>query len=368
MQNVKNKTNEQKQIAIVPSIGHDFESMFIEKNTFFSSGEGRNPICIVREILETKGINLVDATKMQQLSKGNVVLFFGNIDVKLLSKFKDFINVYIAFEPPAVDITHEEKNLVYLKKYFDYILSWNDDLVDGDMFIKFNYCVDFFKYSPLTSFENKNLLTNISGKKQSKHPDELYSKRLEVINYFEEHSKQDFEFWGTGWDNREHKNYRGMSSSKADIYKNYRFAICFENQKNLNGYVTEKIWDCFICKVVPIYWGASNIEQYIPRGCYVNYCDFENIDSLITYLKGVTKEEYLNYIENIENFLNSNKIDEFKGAAFSDTIVGLLENKKKTQVNHIRIIFLELFKARMRIANSIQTHGYTGIIKKIFKK
>ena len=40
------------------------------------------------------------------------------------------------------------------------------------------------------------------------------------------------------------------------------------------GYMTEKIWDSFKAKTVPVYWGASNIEEYVPKNCFIDYRDF----------------------------------------------------------------------------------------------
>uniref|UniRef100_UPI00404791C4 hypothetical protein n=1 Tax=Aliarcobacter sp. TaxID=2321116 RepID=UPI00404791C4 len=39
----------------------------------------------------------------------------------------------------------------------------------------------------------------ISGNKKVNHPLELYSKRLESIEWFENNHPQDFEFYGMGW-------------------------------------------------------------------------------------------------------------------------------------------------------------------------
>ena len=47
--------------------------------------------------------------------------------------------------------------------------------------------------------------------------------------------------------------------------QHYRFYICYENTEGVEDYITEKIFDCFAAGFVPIYWGASNIEKYIPK-------------------------------------------------------------------------------------------------------
>lgn len=51
---------------------------------------------------------------------------------------------------------------------------------------------------------------------------------------------------------------------KIDVIRQYRHAVCFENGA-YPGYITEKIIDCFVAGVVPIYAGAPDLERYIPR-------------------------------------------------------------------------------------------------------
>jgi len=357
--------NTKKSIGIVPSIGHNFEAMFTEKNTFYSEHEGQNPMFILAEVLKQNGIEFYDATKTDSVVDFDLIFYFGNIDTHLLLKYKDLINVYLAFEPPAVDFTNDIYHLRHLSKYFDYILSWNDDLIDGMRFLKLNYCVNFFHYEESDIFESKKLLTNISGCKRSNHKDELYSERLNVINYFESFDQNDFEFWGTGWDKHKYHNYRGLASSKIDIYKNNKFAVCFENQRKLRGYITEKIWDCFICGIVPVYWGAENIDQYISRKCFIDYRDFNDIEQLYDYLKNMPEKEYNNYIMSIKNLLCSNKINAFKPEEFANTILDIIDKDKQVRMNFLKEKILRLFRAKIKVLNSIQTHGYKGVALKL---
>lgn len=96
-----------------------------------------------------------------------------------------------------------------------------------------------------------------------------------------------------------------MPAPKISIVKNYRFCICFENTKGLNGYITEKIFGCFTAGSIPIYWGANNIERFIPKECFIDYRDFQTKEDLYQFIKTMPKEVYQNYIENIRTFLGS---------------------------------------------------------------
>ena len=52
--------------------------------------------------------------------------------------------------------------------------------------------------------------------------------------------------------------------------KNISFAICYENARDIPGYITEKIFDCFFAGCVPIYWGgAPNVTDHIPANTFI---------------------------------------------------------------------------------------------------
>ncbi len=51
--------------------------------------------------------------------------------------------------------------------------------------------------------------------------------------------------------------------SKVDVFRRYRFALVFENQRQ-PGYVTEKFLDCLLDGTVPIYWGDPTLESRLP--------------------------------------------------------------------------------------------------------
>jgi hypothetical protein len=74
---------------------------------------------------------------------------------------------------------------------------------------------------------------------------------------------------------------------------------------NTPGYMTEKIWDSFKAKTVPIYWGASNIEEYVPKNCFIDYRDFRDFKKLESFLMTLNEDQYNEYIHNIEVFFET---------------------------------------------------------------
>jgi hypothetical protein len=54
-----------------------------------------------------------------------------------------------------------------------------------------------------------------------------------------------------------------------NVFNKYKFILCFENSYQ-NGYVTEKIFNCFFAGTIPIYMGAPNILDYFSESCFIN--------------------------------------------------------------------------------------------------
>jgi alpha(1,3/1,4) fucosyltransferase len=254
------------------------------------------------------------------LDKEVAYLVLWNLCPKFLkydfSKFPQEKLILFLWEPPSVEPHIYEKKL---HQHFSKIFTWDDDLVDNKKYFKFYYPVLQKMREDIPAFEQKKLCTLISSNLHSQHPNELYSKREEVILFFEEMGGDDFEFYGRKWEGCGYKNYKGAIEDKGTVLKNYRFAICYENIKEIRGYVTEKIFDCFACGVVPVYWGASNIEDYVPSSCFIDQRKFSSNEELYAFLKKMPKEEYEGYLERIKNFLQSEKASLFSQENFLKT-------------------------------------------------
>ena len=227
-------------------------------------------------------------------------------------------------------------------KFFKHVFTWHDDFVDGEKFIKFNFPQVF---PPAQSFDNvqkSKFCTLIAGNKLVSHPLELYSHRRNAIHWFEKNHPAEFDFYGIGWDqffssnkflnkfvrvlklaktlSSKHPCYRGMIKSKGEVLKDYKFSICYENARDIPGYITEKIFDCFFAGCVPVYWGANNITDHIPKSCFIDKRDFNDYDELYSYMKGMSDSEYQLYQQNISEFLTSNKARLYSAEYFVETV------------------------------------------------
>lgn len=214
--------------------------------------------------------------------------------------------ILIIQEPPVVNPKSYNKKF---HRYFGKILTWNPDLVDNKKYFDFKYPQPIPDKQYCIPFTQKKMFTQISGNKKGIGDNELYSERRKVIDYFETYNN-DFEFYGVGWEKENLKTYKGRTDDKLETLSQYKFSFTFENCSGLKGYVTEKIFDCFFAGTVPIYWGAEDIENYIPEECYIDYRKFNSIEEVVDFCQKLTEEEYEKYRLAAKNYLNGDYFKE----------------------------------------------------------
>lgn len=203
--------------------------------------------------------------------------------------------VYFLWEPWPIDPSYYT--------LFSKVYTYDDSLVDGKKFFKFYYPNMRPIRNDLLSFEQKKFCTLVASN--------WTQDRINIINFFETKPAGEFDLYGYAKYNS--PMYRGpipgghTGDDKIAMLNNYRFCICFENTHHLKGYITEKIFGCFAAGCVPIYWGAPNIEEYIPKACFIDYRDFKSNEELYQYLKTISKETYDQFIANIRLYLASEK-------------------------------------------------------------
>lgn len=227
--------------------------------------------------------------------------------------------VLFLWEPPTVE---KEGYDFEVQKLFDKIYTWDDDLVDGVKFFKFHYPELRDNRAELVAFAEKKLCTMVATCFSSKHPKQLYSERKKIVQFFEDKPGL-FDLYGRGWEKKKLVNWRGPTSDKIETIRKYKFSICYENMRDVRGYITEKIFDCFAAHNVPVYWGASNVEQYIPSDCFIDRRNFTSDKDLLLFLQTMKKEEYEGYLERITAFLGSEKAMLFSIDHFIETFLTL---------------------------------------------
>jgi hypothetical protein len=303
----------------------------------------------LKDVFLENGVDL-STYDINSIEKSDIVIY--NDMPKVLPKKEDIKRSYLfLFESEVIkpDNWDLEKH-----KYFNKIFTWNDRLIDNKKYFKINFSHLFPKIINKDLSKKETLCTLIAGNKKVNHPLELYSKRVEAIRWFEKNYPKDFDFYGIGWNelilsNRyityifrkiglskilrpNFSTYKGKVDSKKEVLEKYKFAICYENARDIDGYITEKIFDCFFAGCVPIYWGANNISHHIPKECFVDKREFDTYEKLYEYINNISNIEYMKYLDSIENFLNSSKADQFRVEYFANTIVEtVLDDIKKSK-------------------------------------
>jgi hypothetical protein len=151
-------------------------------------------------------------------------------------------------------------------------------------------------------------------------PTQLYTHRVRAIRWFEANARDDFDLYGLGWDSAAFPSYKGKVSDKLATLTHYRFALVYENAQSYAGYISEKIQDCLLAGVVPIYGGAPNIAQWIPSDCYIDINQFKTFDDLYAFLSGMTAEAHAEYLDRIRDFLIGGKAYPFSTECLVSTL------------------------------------------------
>ena len=321
------------KIAIIPwSEEYLRNSMFDIKNKKLNRDNLLTPYYYMKKEFERYGDELNTIDIYINITEIDYFLFF-EFDpkwIRIIAKnhLEDRM-IYCNGEPEVVKPINSPRGYNKLKKYFPYIMTWNDELVDEVRIFKRIIPYHFEKKTGAKPFNQKKLLTNISGNKHSTSKKELYSEREKIISYFEQNYGNQFDLYGTGWDIKKHPSYKGTPENKYDIYFNYKFALSLENTKNVKGYVTEKIFDCLVSGVVPVYQGADDIVKYVPQEWFIDYSSFKSLEELADYLSNMTEVEYKCYQNAIEHFLKTNIDEKLNGAVYAQNVYHVIE--KKTQ-------------------------------------
>jgi hypothetical protein len=314
------------------------------------------PLFYLGSFLMSKGHN-VSTIDTDDVGAYDLIIFLDlpELNDSLFKRaIKSKIDLYlILLESPMIRPENwEVRNHIYFKK----ILTWNNKNIDN---IRYKH---YFLPVKLQSFafsnKQKFCVMIASNKFHSNDKRELYTARREVIRWYEEFRPSDFELYGYGWEvgspskfleyvlcnisvvnkiyskllesrtfksilrkvQKPYRLYYGSVSAKHSVLLQFKFAYCYENAKDINCYITEKIFDCFYAGVVPIYFGAPDISNYIPSTTFINRSDFNSLMELHRYLERMDTGLYLSYISSIKSFLESEKCRVFGAEYFASLV------------------------------------------------
>lgn len=261
-------------------------------------------------------------------------------------------------------------------RIFTRIFTYLDPLVDGSKYVKLNYARELPLHTRPTAAGRSRLCTMIAGAKGSKATHNLYAERLAAIRWFERNRPGDFDLYGLGWDPTAFPSYRGPVASKRAVLQRYRFSLCYENVRDVPGYITEKIFDCLAAGCVPVYRGADNVQDHIPAACFVDLREFPSYEALHAHLAGMSDADYARHQEAIRRFLGGPACEPFSTRRFCETILReatacVEESRRKTRVPRAQAAALARERpvatgARRasypRVSVCIPTHDRTGFL------
>ena len=309
--------------------GNVYCENFTENQLFDYSGPRNTdglftPHFVLRQKLLQLGIEI----NTPDVNAGRAIGFELHFDGRPLPS-SDIRRYLIAVESPF----HNKLNVDadYLKNFFR-VFSWND-IIQGlpgsvRIFIPNNIVAQDFR-----GFADRDIFSClISSNKVAPWlgDNDLYAERVRVIRWYESNAPALFGLYGWGWGKPSHvftrrekffrrierlrtqlyghrpfPSWKGTVKFKSDVLSRAKFYYCYENVKGLPNYITEKIFDCFLSGCVPIYWGASNVQEYIPSNCFIDRRLFGSTAEVHDYLLSITPEEYLQFQVNITDFLRS---------------------------------------------------------------
>lgn len=330
------------------------DSHVLLKQAFIQNGDDINTVDMY-ENLEDVDLFLFSIVDYQWLDK---VVKAGQIEKC----------VYCSGEPPVVRPLNCMEGYQKLMEVFPYIMTFDDALVDDRRIFKRNLPYYFNERRGNIPFCDRKLLVNISGNKQSDHPKELYSEREKVISFFEKNYPEHITLYGPGWSKDKHPSYNGYIDDKADAYYTHKFALALENMHDIRGYITEKIFDCFEMGIVPIYWGASDIKEYVPESCFIDYTEFKDLNELAVYLLSMSEEKYNSYLEAIHKLFHSDIEIPFSSDRFYEQIKKVYEAEPVQEISLSERMCQDIAKSAKREMMYKKREHIVWNLKKKIKK
>lgn len=342
-----------KRISYIPFYGAP------KKDEIFNSNKYGWEFAL-KEKLNKNGIE-IHTDDIVSIKEADACLIFDNIFYSNLDNIWEMYHqrklhnsVYIDYEPPTGHCkNHSVKGLKRLSKIFKYVVTYNDNAVDNTRIIKGNIAnyyssevkkpLNFNKkklLTMITNYINNDQIINILNyfnntcyyniHNTRPHKYELYSQRENAANYFLQKCPEKFDLYGDNWSNKFDLINKGVieKSIKIKTLSKYKFIISYDSYHRQNGYISEKIFDAFFAKVVPVYWGANNITKYIPKDCFIDKRDFKTYDELYTFLINMSEDEYNKKIRAINKFLKSDTFNKyFSSEASANILKKCLTNK-----------------------------------------
>lgn len=286
-------------------------------NELFVSGKGRNngefflPYGQLRDGFLEHGIEL----NTPDVNAGRPVAFEFHINAQRRPP-AGRAYVYLYENPLIRPLNRDPAALAHYRRWF----GWDGELAADPRFVRVPY-PNAFPAGSLPGPEARPLFCVLVSSNKSlmiRDPRDLYAERVRIVDWYEAHAPADFHLFGRGWEVRAARSgrvgrflgkaakflarfraprspyatWKGPVEDKIALLARTRFCLAHENCRDLPGYVTEKLFDCFRAGCVPVYVGPREIADLVPADCFIDGRRFADPCALHTYLRSVDDDQY----------------------------------------------------------------------------
>jgi hypothetical protein len=179
-----------------------------------------------------------------------------------------------------------------------------------------------------------------------------HKDRFAFVNKLIGHFKDRIDIYGRGFNSFE---------CKYEILKKYKYSICIENS-SLPDYFTEKINECYLAEVFPIYFGCTNIQEYYDSNSFLS------ID-IYDYQKSIEKIEYA-----LQSSLWENNIDlirQMKHLYLTKYhlpigLVALLRCRDSNIKRNWNVVINRKFYSQLDLSFQMLKNGLVQVVSKVF--
>lgn len=324
--------------ANIHADGHSNNSLFAVEDKVHRHNPTTTPRLLRQAFLE-RGIEL----NTPDLNQGRVITFDLHLEGRPLHDGQT-PRYLIALENPNINKLNASSDYC---QGFDLVFAWDVRLfpLPNVVPILIPHPLGGREFPTLEQRDIFSCLINANKAFKEVLPSDLYLERINTIRWYERHAPDKFELYGLGWEKstpafttsarikrslsrfktrffgiRPFPSFRGELSNKADVLRRARFSYCYENSRDLSNYITEKIFDSLVNGCVPVYWGADNVLDHIPAGCFIDRRKFSSTAEVHQFLLSITPDEYAGYQRNILDFLRSDSARTFTSEHFAKLV------------------------------------------------
>ena len=253
------------------------------------------------ELIKKTGLDVVFISGSQCAQMKDVAAIISDeFDPQIQSALRAYpreLCFLLVFEPPIImpHAYHPDA-----AKTFGKIFIPSDDFIDNQHFFKMCY-PSCMRMMDIPDFDLKKFCCLINNDKHNRFTGyELYSERRKIISFLLE-ATPEFDLYG---DWKGIPRCKGLAVDKLNIIKHYKFSISYENMTNQRGYISEKIHHSIGGGCVPVYLGATNVTDYIPKECFIDRRDFSSEQQLYNFLRSIDRKTFYDYLDAHQKYMN----------------------------------------------------------------